>query len=154
MVRIRYAELPVGLHVATRSHGRYTIVYLLPGLTPAQRRDALSFARRSARIGQGPSLPATDMALAVAADRVRTTGHNIAAAMRRHPGLLLPPLVALVSAVIVVVLLSLVTVTVEPANGVRNAHRAPAGGSQLPAGSGLAPGRGGAQSGGGGSRPG
>jgi hypothetical protein len=52
MVRIRYAELPVGLHVATRSYGHCTVVYLLPGLTPEQRRAALTFAKRSARAGR------------------------------------------------------------------------------------------------------
>jgi hypothetical protein len=150
MVRIRYAELPVGLHVATRSNGRYTIVYLLPGLTPAQRRDALTFARRSARIGQGPSLPARDMAVAVVADRLRTTGHNVAAAMRRHPGLLLPPLIVVVSAAIVFVLLSLVTVTVDPASNTRHAHKtqeAPAGARRLPAEANLVLGHRGAQPG-------
>ena len=133
MVRIRYSELPVGLHVATRSNGRYTIVYLLPGLTPAQRRDALTFARRSARVGQGPSLPATDMAFAVIVDRARTTGRNIAAAMRRHPGLLLPPLVVLVSAAVVFVLLAFLAEAAEPGSNAPHAHRTPASVSQRPA---------------------
>lgn len=115
MVRIRYAELPVGLHVATRSHGHNTVVYLLPGLTPAQRRDALTFARRSARIGQGPRLPAGDMALAIVADRLRTTASIVSSATRRHPMLLLPPLVVAVSTVIVFVLLTFVTVNLGPA---------------------------------------
>jgi hypothetical protein len=114
MVKIRYAELPAGLHVATEGHDGYTIVYLLPGLTPAQRRAALTFARRSARIGHGPSLPAIDMAFALAADRARTAGRTFVAALRRHPMLLLP-LVVVVSGVIVAIMFSVVTVTLAPA---------------------------------------
>jgi hypothetical protein len=113
MVKIRYAELPAGLHVVTEEHDGCTIIYLQPGLTPAQRRAALAFARGSARIGHGPSLPATDMAFALAADRARTTGRNLLAALRRHP-MLLVPLIALVSGVIVVSLLSLATVSIVP----------------------------------------
>jgi hypothetical protein len=113
MVKIRYAELPAGLHVATEDRDGCTIVYLLPGLTPAQRRAALTFARRSARIGHGPRLPAVDMAFAVAADRARTTGRTIAAVLRKHPVLLLPLVVA-VSAVIVVGMMSFVTVSLGP----------------------------------------
>jgi hypothetical protein len=111
MVKIRYAELPAGLHIATEERDGCTIVYLLPGLTPAQRRAALTFARRSARIGHGPRLPAVDMAFALAADRARTTGGTVMAALRRHPVLLLP-LVLVVSGLIVVVMLSCVTVSV------------------------------------------
>jgi hypothetical protein len=113
MVKIRYADLPAGLHVTTESRGGYTIVYLLPGLSPAQRRAALTFARRSARIGHGPSLPPVDMAFAVAADRARTTSGTFVAVLRRHPMLLLP-LVAVVSGVIVASMLSLVTVSIAP----------------------------------------
>ena len=113
MVKIRYAELPAGLHVATQDRGDCTVVYLLPGLTPAQRRAALTFARRSARIGHGPRLPAVDMAFALAADRTRTATATVVAALRRHPMLLLP-LVALVSGVIVVTMLAFVTVSITP----------------------------------------
>jgi hypothetical protein len=114
MVKIRYAELPAGLHVVTEERDGCTIIYLQPGLTPAQRRSALAFARLSARIGHGPSLPTTDMAFALAADRARTTGGNLVAALRRHPMLLLP-LVAVVSGVIVVSMFLLVTVSISPA---------------------------------------
>ncbi len=113
MVKIRYAELPAGLHVVTEERDGYTIVYLQPGLTPAQRRSALTFARLSARIGHGASLPAIDLAFALAADRARTTGGNLLAALRRHPMLLLP-VVAVVSGVIVVSMLSVVTVSISP----------------------------------------
>jgi hypothetical protein len=113
MVKIRYAELPAGLHVVTEERDGCTIVYLLPGLTPPQRRSALTFARLSARIGHGASLPVIDLAFALAADRARTTSRNLASALRRHPVLLLP-LVAVVSGVIVVAMLSVVTVSASP----------------------------------------
>jgi hypothetical protein len=119
MVKIRYAELPAGLHVVTEERDGRTIIYLQPGLTPAQRRVALTFARRSARIGHGPRLPATGMAVALAADRARTTCHNLMAALRRHPTLLLP-LVAVVSAVIVITMLCVVKVGVTPASARAN----------------------------------
>jgi hypothetical protein len=99
MVKIRYAELPAGLHVATEADERCTIVYLKPGLTTAQRKDALTVARRSARFGHGPSLPTLDMAFALAADRTRTATRIFTAVMRKHP-LLLLPLVALVAGII------------------------------------------------------
>src|SRR5215472_16196221 len=92
MVKIRYAELPAGLHVATEAGDRCTIVYLKPGLTREQRKDALTVARRSARFGHGPSLPTLDMAFALAADRTRTTARMTAWAVRKHPLLLLPVL--------------------------------------------------------------
>jgi len=99
MVKIRYAELPAGLHVATEAGDRCTIVYLKPGLTKAQRKDALTVARRTARFGHGPSLPTLDMAFALAADRTRTAARIFTLAMRKHP-LLLLPLVALVAGII------------------------------------------------------
>jgi hypothetical protein len=112
MVRIRYAELPAGLHVTTEANRGDTVVYLQPGLTPAQRRVALIRVRSSARMGQGPALPALAMARAVAADRVRTTTRIIAAAMRRHPMLFLPPLIVLLSSAAVFVLTSFVPLMV------------------------------------------
>jgi hypothetical protein len=111
MVKIRYSELPAGLHVTTEVDGRGTVVYLLPGLTPAQRRAALGRVRTSARMGQGPQLPGLAMAAAIAADRVRTTTLTGTAAMRGHPMLLLPPLIVLATSVIVVTLMSVVPLT-------------------------------------------
>jgi len=99
MVKIRYAELPAGLHVATEAGDRCTIVYLKPGLTKAQRKDALTVARRTARFGHGPSLPTLDMAFALAADRTRTAARIFTSAMRKHPMLLLP-LAALLAGII------------------------------------------------------
>jgi hypothetical protein len=105
MVKIRYAELPAGLHVATEADDRCTVVYLKPGLTRAQRKDALTVARRSARFGHGPSLPPLDMAFALAADRSRTTARITVTAMRKHP-LLLLPLLGFVAGIIAVGMLA------------------------------------------------
>jgi hypothetical protein len=116
MVKIRYSDLPAGLHVSVEAQGRSTVIYLLPGLTPEQRKAALTRVRSSARMGLGPKLPPASMALALAADSVRTTLRNGATAMRAHPVLLLPPLILLVSSAIVFVLMSIVTVTVHDAD--------------------------------------
>jgi hypothetical protein len=113
VVKIRYAELPAGLHVSAEPHGRDTIIYLQPGLTAGQRRAALTRVRSSGRMGHGPRLSAAGLAMAVSADKLRTTGRNGLGAMRVHPLLLLPPLILLVSAAIVFVLTSFVTVTVR-----------------------------------------
>jgi hypothetical protein len=114
MVKIRYAELPAGLHVATEAGDRCTFVYLKPGLTRVQRKDALTVARRTARFGHGPTLPTLDMAFALAADRTRTSARIVTSALRKHP-LLLLPVVALVAGIIVAgVLASSVMVTAPP----------------------------------------
>lgn len=52
------------------------------------------------------------MAMAVSADKLRTTLRNGAAATRGHPLLLLPPLILLISGAIIFVLMSFVTMTV------------------------------------------
>ena len=114
MVKIRYAELPAALHVATEADDRCTIVYLKPGLTRTQRRDALTVARRSARFGHGPSLPPLDMAFALAADRTRTTARITATAMRKHPLLLLPVLGLVAGIIAVGILAAAATATVVP----------------------------------------
>jgi hypothetical protein len=114
MVKIRYTELPSGLHVSASTHGRRTIIYLKPGLTPAERHAALIRVRSSGRMGHGPRLPALGMAAALSADWIRTTTRNGAAAMRSHPVLLLPPLILLVSTAIVFILMSFVTLTTAP----------------------------------------
>jgi hypothetical protein len=114
MVKIRYAELPAGLHVATEADDRCTVVYLKPGLTRGQRKDALTVARRSARFGHGPSLPPLDMAFALAADRTRTTARITATAMRKHPVLLLPVLGLVAGIIAVGILAAVAVVTVVP----------------------------------------
>ncbi len=102
MVKIRYAELPTGLHVVAETRGRDAIVYLRPGLTPAERQAALNRVRSSGRMGHGPRLHAASIAMAVGADRIQTTAHNVAAATRRHPILLLaiPGIVVVLAAIV------------------------------------------------------
>jgi hypothetical protein len=112
MVKIRYSELPAGLHVAAAADHEDTVVYLQPGLTSAQRRAALIRVRSSARIGQGPALPRPAMARAIAADRVRTNARIGAAAARRHPMLFLPPVFLLVISAIAFLLMSIQPLTV------------------------------------------
>jgi hypothetical protein len=102
MVKIRYSDLPVGLHVTAVAVGRQTIVYLLPGLTATERKSALLRVRSSARVGHGPSLSPFALAKALAADRLRAVTHTVGAAMRRHP-VLLVPFTALVLSVTVLV---------------------------------------------------
>ncbi|HEY1639601.1 MAG TPA: hypothetical protein VGG35_02840 [Streptosporangiaceae bacterium] len=113
MIKIRYAELPAGLHVRTEAHGRSTIIYLLPGLSPAERRAALLRARRGADLGHGPPLPAASVAIAVMRNRVRHTLRNGALAFRAHPLLLVPPLVIVASATLVYIMMSAVTFTIR-----------------------------------------
>lgn len=74
-------------------HG--VVVYLLPGLTPAQRQAALRRLRQEGSRGCGPRLPAGQLAVALAMDRLRAAVTHTAAAVRHHPvGTLLPPLLA------------------------------------------------------------
>ena len=85
MIKIRYASLPEGLHIQARREGGHTVIYLRPGLTSDQRREALRRARQSARMGHGPKLPAPGLARALAADRAMSTLRNAGAAVRQHP---------------------------------------------------------------------
>jgi hypothetical protein len=110
LIKIRYADLPAGLHVRAAADGRHTIVYLLPGLTRVERRAALLRVRRSAELGHGPRLPAGGVAAAVARDRFAATARNGAAAFRAHPLLLLPPVLIVASATLVYVMLSAVSI--------------------------------------------
>jgi hypothetical protein len=114
MVKIRYSELPSGLHVSATKLGRRTTIYLQPGLTPAERHAALIRVRSSGRMGHGPQFHPFGMAMAIGADWIRTTTRNGATALRSHPVLLLPPLILLVSTAIVFILMSFVTLTMAP----------------------------------------
>jgi hypothetical protein len=115
MVKIRYTELPAGLHVDARWRGGHTIVYLLPGLTAQERRVALNRVRSSGRMGHGPRPSAASIAMADGVDRVRTTVANGAAAVRGHPILLLPSL--LVMAGTFFALVSVASMSVHPPAG-------------------------------------
>jgi len=88
VIKVRYRdqnELSPGLHAATERQGRNTTVYLLSGLTAAQRRAALRRLKISARRGYGPRLPAPQLALALLADRIRTAVGQAGAVFRSHP---------------------------------------------------------------------
>jgi hypothetical protein len=113
VIKIRYSDLPGGLHVRVAASGNDTIIYLLPGLTTVQRRAALRRARSSARMGHGPDLPGAGVAGAVMADGVRTTLRNVAGAMRIHPGLFFPPIVIISFAAVAYILLVSVTAGVH-----------------------------------------
>jgi hypothetical protein len=110
VIKIRYADLPAGLHIRTVARGKDTIIYLLPGLTAPQRQAALRRARSSARMGQGPRLPVAGVLGAVMVDQIRTTVRNGAAAMRGHPAILVPPVVIIMTAAVAYILLVSVTI--------------------------------------------
>jgi hypothetical protein len=56
VIKIRYAVLPKGLRKPVCRSRRRPVIYLLPGLSPAQCRDAPRRLTRSARQGHGPRL--------------------------------------------------------------------------------------------------
>src|SRR5580704_13913872 len=114
LIKIRYADLPAGLHVRAEARGRSTIIYLLPGLTAAERRAALLRIRRSASLGHGPRLSVPGFAAAVTLDRVGATLRNGAAAFRSHPLLLLPPVIVAMTATLVYIMLANVTISIRP----------------------------------------
>jgi len=105
LIKIRYADLPAGLHVRAEARGRSTIIYLLPGLTPTERRAALLRARRSASLGYGPRLSATGVAAAVTVDQIKATLRNGVVAFRAHPLLLFPPVIIAATATMVYIML-------------------------------------------------
>jgi hypothetical protein len=147
VIKIRYADLPHGLHADVRTSGGRPVIYLLPGLSTAQRRDALRRLIRTSRLGYGPRLRASGVAFAVARDIAKTTGCNGLAAIRCHPAGS-AVLAGLIAAVVVCYAL-FVTVTVRfsprPAGppaaagpapyapGTGGPGRSPGGGGRAPA---------------------
>jgi hypothetical protein len=114
VIKIRYAELPTGLHIQTLTQGRDTVLYLLPGLTPGQRRAAIRRAQSNARVGHGPPLPPAGIVLALTLDRIRTTLGNGLGAMRMHPSFLVPTAVVVASVAVAYLLLASVTFELRP----------------------------------------
>jgi len=115
MIRVRYRdsnELSPGLHAAAKRHGRTTTVYLLPGLTKAERRSALRRLRLSARMGHCPRLPAGQLALALFADRIRTGIGRAGAVLRLHPAGSTLPVMVLSGGAIAFLLFSTVSIRV------------------------------------------
>ncbi len=148
MIKIRYADLPHGLHAEVRTCGKQPVIYLLPGLSAAQRRDTLGRLIRTSRLGHGPRLRASGVAFAVARDVAKSTGCNGLAAIRCHPAGS-AVLAALVAAVVVCYAL-FVTVTVRfsprpagppaaagpapsAARDTAGPHRSPGAGTRAPA---------------------
>jgi hypothetical protein len=85
VIRIRYKGLAPGLHGKAERCGRRTTIFLVPGLTSAQRKAALRRLRQEARRGCGPRLPVPQLAISLVADRVRVTFLNTVAVIRLHP---------------------------------------------------------------------
>jgi hypothetical protein len=115
MIKIRYrdaVELSPGLHAAAVRQGRTTIVFLLPGLTAAQRRSALRRLRLSARMGYCPPLPPAQLALALAADRIRTTVGQLGTLVRSHPAGSTVPVMVISAGAIAFLALSAVSIQV------------------------------------------
>ncbi len=115
MIRIRYRaanELAPGLHAAAERHGRNTTVYLLSGLTTAERRAALRRLRISARVGRNPRLPAAQLRLALLADRIRTSLGWAGAVFRSHPAGSTVPVMVISAGAIAFLALSAVSIQV------------------------------------------
>jgi len=115
MIKIRYRdqhELSPGLHAAAERHGRATTVYLLSGLSVAQRRAALRRLRISARRGYSPRLPAPQLALALLADRIRTAAGRAGAVFRSHPAGSTVPVMVVSAGAIAFLALSAVSIRV------------------------------------------
>ena len=141
MIKIRYADLPQGLHADVHTGGRKPVIYLLPGLSPAQRRDALRRLIRTSRRGYGPRLRPAGVGFAVARDIAKSTVRNGLAAVRCHPAGSVV-LAALVTAAVVCYAL-FVTVTVRfspPPAGPPGAPAAAPSGSRDAGGLGRSPG--------------
>jgi hypothetical protein len=129
MIKIRYRdpnELSPGLHAAAERHGRSTTVYLLPGLSAEQRRAALRRLKISARRGYDPKLPAPQLAVALAADRIRTTVGWAGAVFRSHPAGSTVPVMVVSAGAIAFLALSAVSIRVI--------HAPPRGAGQVFAG--------------------
>jgi hypothetical protein len=115
MIKIRYRdpnELSPGLHAAAERHGRNTTVYLLPGLSAAQRRSALRRLKISAGRGYDPRLPAGQLAVALLADRIRTSVGRAGAVFRSHPAGSTVPVMVVSAGAIAFLALSAVSIRV------------------------------------------
>jgi hypothetical protein len=115
MIKIRYRdpnELSPGLHAAAERHGRSTTVYLLPGLSSAQRHAALRRLKISARRGYDPRLPAPQLAVALVADRIRTTVGRAGHVFRSHPAGSTVPVMVVSAGAIAFLALSAVSIRV------------------------------------------
>lgn len=85
MIHIRYKSLSPGMHAEAERGAKSVVVYLLPGLTTAQRSAALRRLRQEGRRGCGPRLPLGQLTVALVADRLRAGAGNTGAVVRHHP---------------------------------------------------------------------
>ena len=114
MIYIRYsADLRPGLNASAECGRRGTTIYMLPGLTPAQRRAALRRLRQQGRMGLGPRLPGRRLAVALALFRIRNMAARASAVFRVHPAGSAVPLL-LLSACVSVFVLTSVSVRIVP----------------------------------------
>ena len=138
MIRIRYRgsnELSPGLHAEAEQRGRRTTVYLLSGLTAAERRSALRRLRLTARMGHCPRLPAGQLAFALLMDRIRTGIGRAGAVLRLHPAGSTLPVMVLSGGAIAFLLFSTVSIHVlHP----RTADQSDAGTSPIASASAIA----------------
>jgi hypothetical protein len=115
MIRVRYRgsnELSPGLHATAERDGRRTTVYLLDGMTAAQRRSALRRLRLTARMGHCPRLPAAQLAFALFTDRIRTGIGRAGRVLRLHPAGSTVPIMVLSGGAITFLLFSTVSIHV------------------------------------------
>lgn len=113
MIRIRYSpDLEPGLNGRAQRDGRTTVVYLLPGLTPAQRGATLRRLRQHGRMDISPPLPAAELLVALIADRIRTTFGQAGAIVRTHPAGSTLPVVVVSAAMAGFLLLSAVSIRI------------------------------------------
>jgi hypothetical protein len=107
VIKIRYsAELQPGLHGKAERHGRHTVLYLLPTLTQVERKAVLRRLRQQSRMNIGPPLPVTQLAVALLADRVRTSFARAGAVVRKHPAGSALPVIGVVAGATFLVLAS------------------------------------------------
>ncbi|HWG63083.1 MAG TPA: hypothetical protein VG253_15390 [Streptosporangiaceae bacterium] len=117
MVSIRYKDLPEGSHAQVESKGGRPVIYLLPGLSPGQRKDALRRLLRASRLGHGPKLRSSAVAAAAARDSAKGTVRNGMAAVRCHPAGSLFLTALLGSAVVCYMMFISVTIRLIPSPG-------------------------------------
>ncbi|HEY1705916.1 MAG TPA: hypothetical protein VGG75_40045 [Trebonia sp.] len=91
MIYIRYKSLSPGRHAEAERGAHGTVVYLLPGLAPAQRKAALRRLRQEGSRSCGPALPVSQLLAALAVDWMLSGLRHVAAAVRVHPGRTLVP---------------------------------------------------------------
>jgi hypothetical protein len=113
VIRICYSsELQPGLNGKAVRIGGTTFVYLLPGLTSAQRAATLRRLRQHGRMGLSPRLPTIQLHAALIADRIGIAFGQVRAIVRIHPAGSTVPVVVVSAAVIGFLLVSAVSIKI------------------------------------------